>query len=99
LKTIKATKQEKERLEKAGLTNQAASLKKRIENQQFMCERTDEVLSVACKFYNEKLMESGEFARREERKSQKTREAAQGIRTEEQEKAGQEARKQARKSN
>ena len=97
LKTIQATQQEKERVAKEGLTNRAASLEKRIENQKLMCERTEELLNVACKFYNEKLTESAENARRDERKSQKTQAEAVGIRTEELEKAKREARKKEEK--
>ena len=66
-KTIHATEQEKEKVEKEGLTDQAASLGRRIEDQKFMSERAEDIINVASKFYNEKLVELGENVRREER--------------------------------
>jgi hypothetical protein len=92
-KTIHATEQQKEKVEKEGLTNQAASLERRIENQKFMYERAEDIIKVASKFYNEKLVELGENVRREERKSEKTQAEGQEMRTGELEKAGREARK------
>ena len=56
-KTIHATEQEKEKVEKEGLTDQAASLGRRIENEKFIYERAEDIISVASKFYNEKLVE------------------------------------------
>ena len=66
-KTIHATEQEKEKVEKEGLTDRAASLGRRIENQKFMSERAEDIINVASKFYNEKLVELGENVRREAR--------------------------------
>ena len=60
-KTIHAAEQEKEKVEKEGLTDQAASLGRRIENQKFMSERTEDIINVASKFYNEKLVDLGRF--------------------------------------
>jgi hypothetical protein len=64
-KTINAMEQEKEKVEKEGLTDQAASLGRRIENEKFMSERAEEIINVASKFYNEILVELGENVRRE----------------------------------
>ena len=66
-KTIHATEQEKEKVEKEGLTDRTASLEIRIENQKFMSERAEDIINVASKYYNEQSMERGENERREER--------------------------------
>lgn len=66
-KTIHATEQKRETVEKEGLTDQAASLGRRIENQKFMSERAEDIIDVASKFYNEQLLELGENVRREAR--------------------------------
>ena len=92
-KTIHATEQEKEKVEKEGLTDWAASLGRRIENQKFMSERTEDIINVASKFYNEKLVELGENVRREARGKERRKAETEERRTEELEKAGREARK------
>jgi hypothetical protein len=75
-KSIQATEQEKEKAEKAGLTDRAAFLGKRIGNQKLMSERAEDIINVATKFYNEKLVELGEESRREARiKERKTAES------------------------
>ena len=95
-KTIHATEQEKEKVEKEGLTDQAASLGRRIQYHKFMSERTEDIINVASKFYNEKLVELGEGARRETREEER-KEAERGERRiGELEKAEREARKQER---
>jgi hypothetical protein len=93
-KTIHATEQEKEKVEKEGLTDRAASLGRRIENQKFMSERTEDIINVASKFYNEKLLELGENVRREARGKERNKAEMEERRTGELEKAGREARKQ-----
>ena len=96
-KTIHATEQEKEKVEKEGLTDQAASLGRRIENQKFMSERAEDIINVASKFYNEKLVELGENVRREARGEERREAEREERRTGELEKAGREARKKERK--
>lgn len=76
LKTIHTTEQEKEKVAKEGLTDRAASLGRSIENQKFMSERAEDIINVASRFYNERLVELGENARREERRGE--REEAEG---------------------
>jgi hypothetical protein len=96
-KTMHATEQEKEKVEKEGLADRAASLGRRIENQKFMSERAEDIINVASKFYNEKLVELGENVRREAR-GEERREAERKERgIEEREKAGREARKKERR--
>jgi hypothetical protein len=92
-KTIHATEQEKEKVEKEGLTDRAASLGRRIENQKFMSERAEDIINVASKFYNEKLVELGENVRREARGKERNKAETEERRTGELEKAGREARK------
>jgi len=97
LKTIHATEQEKEKVEKEGLTDRAAFLGKRIENQKFMSERTEDIISIASKFYNERLVELGESERREERKEKREKDEAEEWRTARIEKAEREVRKKERR--
>src|SRR4030043_957005 len=93
-KTIHATEQEKEKVEKEGLTDRAASLGRRIENQKFMSERIEDIINVASKFYNEKLVVLGENVRREARGKERNKAETEERRTGELEKAGREARKE-----
>jgi hypothetical protein len=92
-KTKNATEQEKEKVEKEGLTDQAASLGRRIENEKFMSERAEEIINVASNFYNEILVELGENVRREARGEERRKAEMEERRTGELEKAGREARK------
>jgi hypothetical protein len=91
-KAIHAMEQERERVEKEGLTDQAARLGRRIENQGFMSERTEDIINVASKFYNEKLVELGENVRREARRENKREAEREDWRIVDLEKAQQEAR-------
>jgi hypothetical protein len=95
-KAIQTRMQEKERAEKEGFVDQAASLKKKIENQKFMSERAEDIINVASKYYNERLIELGENAKREARVKERTQADMQEIRTEQIEEAGREARKKER---
>jgi hypothetical protein len=97
LKTIHATEQEKERVEKEGLTDRAAFLGRRIENQKFMSERAEDVISVASKFYSERLLELGEDVRREERRREREKAKGEEWRIRELEEAEREARKKERR--
>jgi hypothetical protein len=92
-KTIHATEQEKEKVEKEGLTDQAASLGRRIEDQKFMSERAEDIINVASKFYNEKLVELGENVRRDARAEERKEAKREEWRTGDLEKAGRAARK------
>ena len=96
-KTIHATEQEKEKLEKEGLTDQAASLGRRIENQRFMSERAEDIINVASQFYNEQLLELRENVRRDAREEVRKETEREETRTGELEKAGREARKKERR--
>ena len=96
-KTIHATEQEKENVEKEGLTDRAASLGKGIEHQKFMSERTEDIINVASKFYQEKLVELGENVRREARGKEREKAEREEWRTGELEKARREARKKERR--
>jgi hypothetical protein len=96
-KTIHATEQEKEKVEKEGLTDRAASLGRRIENQKFMSGRAEDIINVASKFYNEKLVELGENVRGKARGEERKEAEREEWRTGELEKAGREARKKERR--
>jgi hypothetical protein len=97
LKAIHAMEQEKEKVEKEGLTDQAASLGRRIENHKFMSERTEDIINVASKFYNEQLVGLGEEAAREGRKEARQEERTEAEREEKRIRELEEARREARK--
>jgi len=67
-KTIHATEKAKEKAEKKGLTDHAASLEKNIEHYKFVSKRIDDVVNVAAPFYNEKLALLGDVERRKARR-------------------------------
>jgi len=104
-KTVHATEKAKEKVEKEGPTDYAASLERRIENYKFMSERIEDVINVASHFYNERLEMLGETGRREARRGkmrkmerEKKEEAErEEKRIEERETEGREARKQERR--
>jgi len=96
-KAIHATEQKKEKVEKEGLTDRAANLGRAIEDQKFMSERTEDIINVASKFYNEKLVELGENVRREARAEKRRQAAWEEMRIGDLEKAGREARKKERR--
>jgi hypothetical protein len=98
-KTIHATEQEKEKVEKEGLTDRAADLGRRIENQKFMSERAEDIINVASKFYNEKLVELGENVRRDSRREERREAEREEKRTGKLEKVGRKARKKERRGN
>jgi hypothetical protein len=96
-KTIHATEKEKEKVEKEGLTDRATSLGRRIEDQKFMSERAEDIINVASKFYNEKLVELGEDVRREARREERREAEREEWRIGELEKAERETRKKERR--
>jgi len=96
LKAIHAMEQEKAKVEKEGLTDRAASLGRRIENHKFMSERTEDIINVASKFYNEQLVELGEEAGREARRKERQRAENDELRAVELERVRREARKKER---
>ena len=96
-KTKIATRQEKEKADKKGLTDQAASLGRRIKNQKFMSERAEEIIDVASKFYNEILVELGENVKREARGEERRQAEWEERRIGELEKTEREARKKERR--
>lgn len=106
-KAVHAIGKAKEKVEKEGLTDSAASLDRRIEDYKFMSERIEDVINVASHFYYERLKMLGEQERRGVR-IEKMREMGieerieaeeEEKRIEDTEKAGREARRKARKGN
>jgi hypothetical protein len=69
-KTIHATEKAKEKAEKKGLTDHAASLEKNIEQYKFVNKRIGDVVNVAAHFYNEKLAMLGDVERRDARREE-----------------------------
>jgi len=70
-KIVSATEKAKEKVEKNGLTDRAASLERRIHNFRFISERIEDVINVASHFYNERLVMLGEKGRRGERREKR----------------------------
>ena len=97
LKAIHAMEQEKEKAEKEGLTDQAASIGRRIQNHKFISERTEDIINVASKFYNEQLLELGEETRRETRAEERKEAEREERRIVELERVGREAREKERR--
>jgi len=96
-KIIQTTGQEKEKAEKEGLTDRASYLERKIENQKFMSDRAGDIINVASKFYNERLVELGEDERRKARELGKRQAEMAEQRIGEKEKADREARKKEEK--
>jgi hypothetical protein len=96
-KTIHLKEQEKEKAEKEGLIDQAASLGRKIENERFMSERAEDIINIASKFYDEKLEELGEKVKRDARKEERKETEWEERRIEDQERADREARKKERR--
>ena len=96
-KTIHAIEQEKEKAEKDGLTDRANSLEKMIEDYKFISERTEDIVSVASKFYYERLLELGQDERRAARELERQRVYGEDWSLREQERADREARKKEKK--
>jgi len=95
-KAIHATEQEREKLEKEGLSDLAASLGRRVENHKFMIERAEDILNVASRFYNEKLLELEETMRREERQRARKQTEKEEVRIDQLERAKREEREEER---
>jgi len=97
-KTIHATEKAKEKAEKKGLTDHAASLEKNIEHHKFVSKRIDDIVNVAAHFYNEKLAMLGDVERREARREKilamKTDATIEARGEEEKREARREARKE-----
>ena len=96
-KTIHATEQEREKREKEGLADRAASLGRRIEHQKFMSERAEDILNVASKFYSEKLLELGEDVERKAREQKRIKDEREDKRIGGLEKTGRDTRRQERR--
>jgi hypothetical protein len=96
-RTIRPMEREKEAAEKEGLADLAASIGRRIETQKLIRERAADVLDVASQFYKERLVELGEYERRDVRLKDKQAAERAERKTEESETAAREARKLARK--
>jgi len=67
LRATDAAEQARQKREKEGLSERAASLGRRVEDYRFMSERTGDILAVASEYYSERLLESDESVRREAR--------------------------------
>jgi len=93
LKTIHTAEIEKEKVEKQGLTDRAASIVRRIENQKFMNDRAEDIVKVASTFYHEKLLVLEEDKRREARGLERREAEREEQRIGETERASREARK------
>ena len=96
-KTIRATEQAKEKAEKQGRTDRAASLEENIDHYAFVSERIEDVVNVAAHFYNEKLAMLGDVERRETRKEKIQAIEYEATKAAKAEAESREARREARK--
>ena len=71
-KRAQATEKLKEKVEKEGLTDRLAALERGTEDSKFLSERIQDVLEVACHFYDERLKMLGEKERKEGRLEEKS---------------------------
>ena len=97
-KNLQAIEQKKEKAEKEGLTDQANYFETRIGDQKFLNERTEDIISVAYEFYNERLLVLGEGERRKERRLERQRIDGEEFTLREQDEADREARKKERRT-
>ncbi len=97
LKSLHATERDKERAEKEGLTEMAAAAKRRIEHQKLLSERTEAIINIASRFYNEKLAAREAGVKKEAQASEKRGAEREEIRIDKLEKAAAETRKKGRK--
>jgi hypothetical protein len=96
LKSLPSMMNQKEKAEKEGLNDWAASIGRRIEHQKFMNERAEDIINAASKFYKEKLVEREEYVRRQSRKEEKIEAERDEWLAEESEKKEREERKKER---
>ena len=92
-KTITTTEKEKAEVEKQGLTDRAAFLQKRIESQKLIQNRTADIMNIATRYYQERLLELGEDAKRAERIAERKETEGVELRAEQEKQAQREARK------
>jgi hypothetical protein len=96
-KTMRAMERERETAEKEGLTDLAASLGRGIEDQRVISNRTEDILTVASKFYAEKSVALDEDERRKVRNKHRKGAEREEKKILEAEKAARETRRQARR--
>jgi len=96
-RAMRAAELAKGRVSREGLAERAASFGRKIEEYRFMVERTDDILDVASTYYDERLVESQEAARRQTRLEAR-RETARDERAADKREEGEEAaRRRARR--
>jgi len=94
---IHAAEQAREKLEKDGVSEHAASMGRKIEEYRFMIERAADILTVASGFYEERLIESEENIREEARDDERRKTERNEEVVREREARERTARKQERK--
>jgi hypothetical protein len=92
-KIIMATEKEKAEVEKQGLTDRAVFLQKRMESQKLIQNRTADILNIATRYYQERLLELGEDAKRAERIAERKEAEGDELRAEQEKQAQRETRK------
>jgi hypothetical protein len=95
-KRAKATEKLKEKVEKEGLTDRVAALERGTEDCKFLSERIEDVLEVACHFYDERLKMLGEKEREkgrlDEKSERRRKERAEAKKEEKRDKKGEKER-------
>lgn len=92
-----AAEQSRDRQEKEGLSERAASMQRKVDEYRLMAERAAEVLAIASQYYGERLIESDEDARREARDDKRRRTEREERVTREREAQERTTRRQKRK--
>jgi hypothetical protein len=99
-KRAQATEKLKEKVEKEGLTDRVAALERGTEDSKFLTERIEDVLEVACHFYDERLKMLGdkerEEGRLEEKSERRRKEKAEAEKEEKRDKKGEKERREKR---
>lgn len=96
-KAVHAAERAMEQREREGFADRAASFGKKIEDYRFMSDRAGDVLAVSSKYYSERLLESEESTRREERHERRKQFEGEERAIGEREKDERAARKRARR--
>jgi len=93
VKTIEVTEKEISIIEQQGLADRAVFLQKRIDAQKLIQNRAEDIMELASRYYQERLLELGEDAKREERIAERKEAEGKELRAEQAKQAEHEARK------
>ena len=96
-KGIAEIEKENDEADKLGSGGMSTSFEIKLAHQKLLRERTKEVISIAARFYEEKLSDLGATTRREEREKERQSAERENVRIDDREKTEQEARQKERR--